>query len=63
MRHSYAAHLLESGKDITTVQRLLGHENKRSTMLYTYLIKQQVKWVAHKSGNHILNKEDFNFIQ
>lgn len=39
LRHSFAIHLLESGNDIATVQKLLGHRNKRSTVIYTYIIQ------------------------
>lgn len=48
MRHTFASNALNSGMDLTVIQKLMGHSDPRTTMIYAELRQDTIKQAYEK---------------
>jgi site-specific recombinase XerD len=57
LRHGFGKHLKDLGIDLRTIQEILGHEDPRTTQIYTQVTREDVKAALNRAA-----KDSPNFV-
>lgn len=60
LRHSFATNLINNGLDIRVIQELLGHENIKTTSIYTHISYEELKRDYDEHFPKLLNEKEKN---